>query len=349
MNLARHPKRGVALALTLGFIALLTLLIAALMDVLRVRLVEGELRAQRITLRSDAESALEVLRGRLAVFESDAAGFRLNSADLERIAADPLAGWVPTDGATVSVKVRDMSALVSLNSTDTVSLSKFFEDLNISTDRAAALADCLADWTDADDNARINGAESDAYGEPGKPANRPLRSFADLRRVKGFDEMFFEADGSLNAAGRELAAGSTFIYGGAKPNLNTASETMLRLLATHTGTDPATIMAFRTPLDYPNDRTHRGVLKNAGDLVQIGSPEGLANRVSFASERIRVTVTAAKGDLRYVLDAILAPPSLAGGSTPVAVIARMDEGLLSEDADEGAALGDSAAVEEPGT
>ena len=73
MNARRRPsRRGVALILVLGFIALLSLLITALLETLRVRLIEGEARAQRASLRLDAESALAVMRARLAVFESDA-------------------------------------------------------------------------------------------------------------------------------------------------------------------------------------------------------------------------------------------------------------------------------------
>ena len=339
MNARRRPsRRGVALILVLGFIALLSLIITALLETLRVRLIEGEARAQRASLRLDAESALAVMRARLAVFESDASGIYLNAEDLARVEQDPLAGWTPPDGATVSVKLRDASGLFSLNSTNTPTLRAVFEDLGVSAGRSASLADCLADWTYADDRARLNGAEADAYAVPGTPPNRYIRSFSELRAVKGFDELFFEADGAPNATGRELAGVSTFLGDNARPNVNTAGEPVLRLLAQRTGADPGALLAFRLPLDYPNDRTHQGVFKNAGDLTKVGAPEGLAERVSFASQRIRATITVSKGDLRYTLDAVLGP---GGASSPVSVLVRADEGLFAEDAEAYSAGSDS--------
>src|ERR1043165_1896991 len=119
-------RPGVALILALGFIALLSLMIAGMMGTLRTRLVEGEKRDQRGTLRADAESALGVAMARLAVFHSDANGIYLNTPDLEQIAVDPLAGWTPPDGATVSVRLRDESGLFPINTTDTKALAELF-------------------------------------------------------------------------------------------------------------------------------------------------------------------------------------------------------------------------------
>ena len=49
------------------------------------------------------------------------------------------------------------------------------------------LVDCLLDWVDADDQRRLNGAES----EPNyHPANHPLISLEDLRMVRGTQPLF---------------------------------------------------------------------------------------------------------------------------------------------------------------
>lgn len=322
-------RPGVALILALGFIAMLSLLIAGMMGTLRTRLVDGERRDQRSTLRADAESALGVAMARLAVFKSDATGIHLNGADLERLAENPLAGWTPPDGATVAVRLRDESGLFPINTTDTDSLSELFQDIGVGESTSEALADCLVDWTDADNRARPLGAEVDAYGTPGLPANRPLRSFDELRRVRGFDGVFFEADGSPNETGRKLAAVITYLDTGTGPNVNGAPESVLHLLTSRSGGDANAIMAFRTPLNYPDDRTHSGVFATAGDLAQVNAPKEFADRVTYASRCIRVTITVSKGDLRYVLDALVAAnPS--GGATPVTVLRRADEALLAD-------------------
>lgn len=324
----RKHRPGVALILALGFIAMLSLLVAGMMGTLRTRLIDGETRDQRSTLRADAESALGVAMARLAVFQSDANGIYLNTADLERIAADPLAGWTPPDGATVSVRLRDESGLFLINTTDTRTLSELFQDIGVGESTSNALADCLADWVDTDDRARPLGAEADAYGTPGLPANRPVRTFDELRRVRGFDGVFFEADGTPNETGRKLASVISFLFlGTVGPNVNGAPESVLHLMTSRSGGDAGAIMAFRTPLNYPDDRTHAGVFSNAGDLGRVGAPKEFTDRVSYASRGIRVTVKVTKGDLHYVLDALVVASR---GSTPVEVVRRADESLLAD-------------------
>lgn len=323
-------RRGVALILALGFIALMSLLVVGVLDTLRVRLVEGERRAQVARLRVDADSALAVVQARLAVFRMDDAGVYLNAADLEAIAADPLAGFEASSGATVTVRLRDESGLFQLNTTDVAALREFFTDLGVDEEVAVALADSLADWIDPDDNARLAGAESEAYGTPGLPANRAIRRFAELRNVKGFAEVFFNADGTPNELGRQLAECVTLLVSdGMKPNVNTAPESVLRVLAVRTGADAAAILSFRTPLNYPADRRHQGVFESAAQLGLVGAPPALGARVSYAARRIRVTIRVRKGDLLHVNEVLLAPAP-AQPKAPLTVKARVDSGLLDD-------------------
>jgi hypothetical protein len=330
-------RRGVALIIVLGFVALLSLLVAGLMETLRVRMIEGAAREQRATLRADADSAIDVVRARLAVFESDGNGIYLNSADLEKIAIDPLAGWTPPDGATVVVRLRDESGLFPINTTNTTLLRNLFESAGVGEDRAIGLADCLADWVDADNRRRAQGAEADAYGVPGLPANRPLRSFDELRLVRGFDQVFFTAEGTPNEAGAELEKIISFIdltagragtaaSPPAGPNVNTAPESVLRAIGSRFGVDSGALLASRSPLDYPDDRAHQGVFKDVGDLARIAPASDFTSRVSYASRGIRIIVTVTKGDAAYMTDAIVA--SGGSNSRPVVVYRRSDGVLL---------------------
>lgn len=325
----RIRRRGVAIVLVLGFIALLALLVTAVMETLRTRLVEGERFAQRNELRLDALSALEVAKARLAVFRMDGGGVYLNAADLESIAADPLAGCPAVSGGAVSLRLCDETGKFPLNTTDVRALRELFEDVGVPEDRAEALADALADWLDEDDEARLSGAESEAYATPGLPANRPLRRFAELRQVRGFAESFFEADGTPNESGRRLADIVTLLGADGKPNVNTANEAVLRVLTARTGGDPGSLMAFRVPLDYPNERRHPGVFESAGNLALVDAPPALGGRVSYASRRIRATVVVQKGDLRYVCEALLSP-SPSTPKAPVVVKAQLDSGRFDD-------------------
>ena len=318
-----------------------------MMATLHDRLVEGESRSQRVTLRADAESALAVAQARLAEFQSDPGGIYVNSADLERIAADPLAGWTPPDGAVVSVKIRDEGGLFNLNTTNTIALKNLFMDAGVSDTRAAALADCLADWVNTGNNARPLGAGFGAYDSPALPADRPLRVFGELRRVQGFD-IFFNDDGTPNDLGRQLAVVTTCVSPvmpvslstSPLPNINTASEDFLNLLASHATFDVSGTLAFRTPLNYPDDRSHPGVFRSAGDLTRVNASADLIARVAFASRGVRVIVTASKGDLRYTIDAVLTAGSTA---EPVIVGNRVDEALISDEGS-GYAEGSSSGV-----
>lgn len=336
-------RSGVALIIVLGFVALLSLLVAGLMDTLRVRMVEGQVRSQRASLRSDADSAIDVVRARLAVFESDGNGFYLNTADLEKMALDPLAGWTPPDGATVTVRLRDESGLFAINTTTVASLRNLFEAVGVGEDRAVSLADYLADWIDSDDSRRAQGAESDAYGVPGLPADRKLRSFDELRLVKGFDQVFFNADGTPNEQGVELRSIVTLLDTGSAPNVNGAPEAVLKAMGSRFGVDAGALLSSRSPLDYPDDRKHQGVFHDAGELSRLAPSSDFTSQVTYAARSIRVVVTVSKGDLSYLADAVISN-NPGNSNRPVIVSKRSDEVLLS-DASGDFAEGSSATTE----
>lgn len=322
-------RRGVALILVLGFIALLGILVAGMMSTLGTRLVDGEKLAQRGSLRNDAESAVEVVRARLSRYEIEAGSIRLNAADLQQIATDPLDGWIPRDGSTVTVKLRDESGRYAINITDTGALRNLFQDTGLDEMKARTLADCLADWIDTDDNVRELGAERDDYGVPGMPANRPLKSFSELRRVRGFD-MFFNDDGSPNELGAQLAALVTFLDAGPYPDIDGAPEAVLNALGSRATLDVPAVLGNRTVLNYPDDRRHTGVIRDAGALTNLGAAAEIAQRVSYGARTIRLIVTVTKGDLKYVVDVLLGA-STTGRGAPVVVLRRADDSLLAEE------------------
>ena len=56
---------------------------------------------------------------------------------------------------------------------------------------AAEMIDCLLDWVDPDNLVRLNGAED----EPGyKPADKPLTSLDEVKRIRGWEEFTSRAD-----------------------------------------------------------------------------------------------------------------------------------------------------------
>ena len=70
-------------------------------------------------------------------------------------------------------------------------LRKFLEVKGIDLNDRDHMIDCLLDWVDPDNLFRVNGAED----EPGyKPADKPLTSLDEVKRIRGWEEFTSRAD-----------------------------------------------------------------------------------------------------------------------------------------------------------
>ena len=70
-------------------------------------------------------------------------------------------------------------------------LRKYLENKGVDLNERDHMIDCLLDWVDPDNLVRLNGAED----EPGyKPANKPLISIDELKRVRGWSEFTSQKD-----------------------------------------------------------------------------------------------------------------------------------------------------------
>ena len=133
---------------------------------------------------------------------------------------------------------QSQNADAAPNSTWYEIFQAFFANFQIDEDVLGA----LIDWIDADDQPRdIGGAERSYYASlehPYEPPNKPMRSLADLRPIRGFDyetlaKLF---PGRLPEALADIDLGTNrylTVYGDgqkAKVNVNTADEEVLRVL-----------------------------------------------------------------------------------------------------------------------
>jgi general secretion pathway protein K len=140
-------------------------------------------------------------------------------------------GLPPTEveAATLSGEIRDQQGLFNLNNLvrdgkaserDVATLRRLLQAIGV----RAELADALADWMDADGEARTGGgAENSTYlrmQAPYRTANRPLTGFEELRLVRGFDE----------AALARLRPFATVLPGRAAVNVNFAAPQVLMAL-----------------------------------------------------------------------------------------------------------------------
>ena len=163
-------------------------------------------------------------------------------------ATDELEPWEELDmtnvklgNGTFSIKITDMERKLNINSAPDP-LLRFILEMHGGVDATDVdvYIDSLRDWMDPDENAGLNGAESDVYLSESPPyysKNGPMDHITELKLVQGFRE-----NPSLYSV---FAKNFTAISGGLI-NVNTASAQVLELLP---GMDPDIaneIVMFRT-------------------------------------------------------------------------------------------------------
>jgi general secretion pathway protein K len=109
----------------------------------------------------------------------------------------PGSPWATLDSAVAAspyvqgcdVRLRATGAALDVNGADEETLRALFRAAGESPEAADSLTDALADWRDADGEARPLGAEADWYAARKRPAPRdgPLADLRELRRVRGFE------------------------------------------------------------------------------------------------------------------------------------------------------------------
>ena len=123
-----------------------------------------------------------------------------------------------------TVALQDEAGLVGLAVPETAPFPRLLAAAGVPAGERASLADAIADYVDADDLRRLNGAEARRYEREDlpPPANRPLLLPAELRRVFGWHALPPERFDWL-------AARTTTGYAGAL-NLNTAPIDLIEAL-----------------------------------------------------------------------------------------------------------------------
>ena len=98
-------------------------------------------------------------------------------------------------GGEVLASIQDEAGKIDLNAAPDALLRGLLVSVGVETGAAAALVDAIADFRDADDLRRSNGAEADDYHAAGLatgPKNQPFRAVEELQRVIGMTAALFE-------------------------------------------------------------------------------------------------------------------------------------------------------------
>ena len=247
--------RGIALIIVMIIVAALTVIVTGFAYSMRV-----ETKLARNTRfnpdmdwlgRSGVELARYLLSKRAPGEEQMDALHQKWAGGSGRIGMDAMAELEPWEelpmtnvklgNGTFSIKITDMERKLNINSAPEPLLRYILEmHGGVDATDVDVYIDSLRDWMDPDENAGLNGAESDVYLSESPPyysKNGPLDHITELKLVQGFRE-----NPSLYSV---FAKNFTAISGGLI-NVNTASAQVLELLP---GMDPDIaneIVMFRT-------------------------------------------------------------------------------------------------------
>lgn len=185
--------------------------------------------AERVAqLRERTEFVRSALSGR-AQAQYWLSGARPRTADFSDGATAVLADDTPYQiDANSTISLQDVGGLINLNRVNDETLAALLVGCGVPAEQTPALIDALADYTDADNLKRLNGAERDTYTAQGLPPSRnsPLLSEAEVWDVYGWGvyRTSFEANGcesSLTIDGEPTLMGSSL-------NLATAPAPVLK-------------------------------------------------------------------------------------------------------------------------
>lgn len=182
MKIVRCRQQGIALMLVLWVLALLTIIAMGLTATQRTETVLAGNQLDTVRFRAAAEAAVNYavlnLLAQSSVLEED--------ADI----------WVPDGfarpwyfaGESLEIKVFNEASRIDLNKAPKDLLDALFFATGLPEDDAAALADAIEDWRDANDLTQLNGAEDGDYEDAGRPygaKDGPFDSVEELQQVLG--------------------------------------------------------------------------------------------------------------------------------------------------------------------
>ena len=192
-----------------------------------------------------------------------------------------------------------------------------FDLLDFSLPDREALADGFLDWTDEDNERRLNGFDGEDYEDfdpPYRPANGPVETFDEFRLIRPFDELFFDENGN------PLPVWNTFresvsLYNEGPVNINAAPPLVLRFLSEKGLIDPYGLDRYKSGTDgepgTEDDRLIRG--GDEGILL-----EGAAEYASTEVSLLRVKSIASRGQARFEVEVLVewvgASPGLGTGT-----------------------------------
>jgi general secretion pathway protein K len=173
---AARGERGSALVAVVASLLVFSLLALGLAHSMRGTVVSGsaEVEAARAGAAADAGLMLAVHN---LVTRPPETRFPIDGRPVKARFGD----------ADLDIRVIDERGRIPLNLIDEPEVVALLEALGLEGERLRVARDSFLDWRDDDDEARLDGAESDYYAAARVyPRNGPLLSVGELGRIRGF-------------------------------------------------------------------------------------------------------------------------------------------------------------------
>ena len=174
----RRRERGVALVVVMWVAILLTVIASSFIYEART----DALVVRNTIAMARAEAAADAAVHR-AVFEL----YRADNAPDAWRRDGAVRDW-SYESIPIKVEIRDESGKIDINTAVDPLLRGFLASMGVGAEEVSKLIDAVADWRDADNLKRVDGAEEPEYRAAGlsyRPANAPFQAIEELQLVLG--------------------------------------------------------------------------------------------------------------------------------------------------------------------
>ena len=137
---------------------------------------------------------------------------------------------VPLGAGHFTYRITDEEARINVNNPQIARLDQLLTELDVSKENRDVITDSLQDWRDANDNHRINGAESDFYLKlpvPYRARNGNLQDTDEMLQIRGVTPELWRGSGEKPGL-RDLV--TVYSTRSNTVNINTAPPIILKAL-----------------------------------------------------------------------------------------------------------------------
>jgi general secretion pathway protein K len=241
----RSPRQGAALIVALWTVLILSMLIGGLAFEMHIEAGITSYARKRLKAQVAARGGVEYAKFLLAKsFDNSAFEEGDEAKEAVRILAKNLERGIGVSGAevkmgtsTAKVDIVPEAGRRNVNTLTDDDWDELLDQSGVPKEIWPNLVDCFVDFTDADEDHGLNGAEEDdAYykDKDYAPKNAPLDTVDELLLIKGFTPEIVYGGPPVDPKGEPLRGIAHLLttFGDGKVNVNTASREVLLTLTT---------------------------------------------------------------------------------------------------------------------